>query len=202
MQKGTLLLLCRALLGMHYGFSSRYNWDWPSQSVNQNGTRRVKSIVSKTAKFIIETADYKAIFNLKEFDEEWVDVVIKFALHPELGDLSLESVPEMVTFRDLHWLVDYFDQHVDGLRRSQDHISPVFLTHNFGFQIQALPGSVLIMENGEESVEFEILFLICIGQRKDYPRAFFGGQSGISGEQIKAFKESLYMALESLKNGP
>src|SRR4029453_9240655 len=86
--------------------------------------------------------------------KELADVVVELVPDRNLGDVTVQSVPTLMTVRDLSRLVAYFEEHIARLQQHPDSESDVFVPLELGFQVQALAGEVQTGDDGEFSVRF------------------------------------------------
>ena len=111
---------------------------------------------SMVQKYVLETEGYRICFALQETQaaKESAEVVVELILDRNLGDVAVQSVPTLMTVRDLSRLVAYFEAHIARLQQHPDSESDVFVPLELGFQVQALAGEVQAGDDGEFSVRF------------------------------------------------
>ena len=148
-------------------------------------------------KYVLEADGYRICFDLKETQaaKESVDMIVKLVLDKNLGDVAVQSVPTLMTIRDLYRLVAYFEEHVARLRQNPDSESYVFVPMELGFQVQGLAGEVQAGNDGE----FSVRFLVNVGESSPAGhRVYIGGESVVTLKNLQVFLASLHEALAAL----
>jgi hypothetical protein len=150
-----------------------------------------KNMVQKCA---LETEGYLICFALQETQaaKESAEVVIELILDRSLGNVAVQSVPTLMTVRDLSRLEAYFEEHIARLQRHPDSESYVFVPLELGFQVQALAGEVQAGDDGE----FSVRFFVNVGEsRQAGHRVYIGGESVVTLKNLRVFLASLHEAL-------
>jgi hypothetical protein len=138
---------------------------------------------------VLEAESYRVVFHFKNAatDGNYLDTLIELSLHPELGTLSVKSVPTFLSVSDLRRLIAYLEEHIAGLEEDAGKESGTFVPLELGFQAQALAGEV----ESESEGEFSLLFLVNVGQREDCSPAYVGAESVVNVAKIKDFTSAL-----------
>ena len=145
-------------------------------------------------KYVLETDGYWICFDLKgtQAAKESVEVVVELVLDRNLGDVAVKSIPTLMTVRDLHRLVAYFEEHIALLQQNPDSESYVFVPMELGFQVHALAGEVQAGNDGE----FSVRFLLNVGESSPVGhRVYIGGESVVTLKNLRVFLASLHEAL-------
>jgi len=145
-------------------------------------------------KYVLETEGYRICFALQETQaaKESADVVVELILDRTLGDVSVQSVPTLITVRDLSRLMAYFEEHIARLQQHPDSESYVFVPLELGFQVQALAGEVQAEDDGE----FSVRFFVNVGESSQAGhRVYMGGESVVTLKNLRVFLASLHGAL-------
>lgn len=138
----------------------------------------------------LHTVGYRADFHMTPVDRpgEFLDVVVELALCPELGGMTIKSVPNFVTVGEMRRLVRYLEEHVARLLDDPSHESYTFAPTEAGFNVRALAGDV----DSETEGAFSLLFLVNVGcNATDGTRVYAGAESVIDVEKVKEFASSL-----------
>ncbi|MBW4612033.1 MAG: hypothetical protein KME21_01880 [Desmonostoc vinosum HA7617-LM4] len=146
--------------------------------------------VTTSSKCLLVTEGYKIIFNLKSLEttKQYMDLIVKFQLDPNLAFVAVKSQPALISITDLKRLVTYFEEHIAQLQENPNRESYTFLTCDLGFQVQALSGEVRSPHEGE----FSIRFMVNVGQNNaEASRTYVGGESVVTLENIQSFTSSL-----------
>jgi hypothetical protein len=145
-------------------------------------------------KYVLETDGYRIYFDLQKTQatQESVEVVVELVLDPHLGDVTVQSVPTLMTVRDVYRLVAYFEAHIARLQQHPDSESSVFVPMELGFQVHALAGEVQAGDDGE----FSLRFLVNVGDsRQAGHRVYIGGEAVVTLKNLRVFLASLHEAL-------
>lgn len=145
-------------------------------------------------KCILETDGYQVIFYLSSlnYTQEQVGIILMFVLNPVLGTVTLKTPAHSISTKDLHRLIEYFEQHIVNIKKNPDIDSYAFVTYGLDFQIQALSGIVLSDNEGS----FSLQVLINVGQADEgASRTYVGGESVVKFENVQKFTSCLQMAL-------
>jgi hypothetical protein len=145
----------------------------------------------------LQTAGYRVDFHVTPVDRpgEFLDAVVELALGPELGGLTIRSVPNFVTVGEMRRLVRYLEEHVVRLLEDPSHESYTFAPTEAGFNVRALAGDVASDTEGA----FSLLFLVNVGfNATDGTRVYAGAESVIDVEKVKEFAGSLGAAVPDL----
>jgi hypothetical protein len=145
-------------------------------------------------KYVLETEGYRICFALQEIQaaKESVEVVVELILDRNLGDVAVQSVPTLMTVRDVSRLVAYFEAHIACLQQHPDSESYVFVPLELGFQVQALAGEVQAGDDGE----FSVRFFVNVGESSQAGhRVYIGGESVVTLKNLRVFLASLHEAV-------
>jgi hypothetical protein len=151
-----------------------------------------------TGKCLLETEGYRILFEFKSLEttQKNVDMMVEFELAPNLGSISVKSIPAFIAIKDLQRLLMYFQKHIARLQEDSDTESDTFLDYGLGFQLQALSGEVRSASDGE----FNLRFMLNIGQSSaGASRTYIGGESQVKVENINSFASSLQAALREFR---
>lgn len=145
-------------------------------------------------KYVLETEGYRVCFALQETQaaKESMEVVVELVLDRNLGDVAVQSVPTLMTVRDVSRLMAYFEEHIIRLQQHPDSESSVFVPLELGFQVQALAGEVHAGDDGE----FSVRFFVNVGASSPAGhRVYIGGESVVTLKKLQVFLASLHEAL-------
>jgi hypothetical protein len=145
-------------------------------------------------KYVLETEGCRICFALQETPaaKESAEVVVELVLDRNLGDVTVQSVPTLMTVHDLSRLGAYFAAHIARLQQHPDSESSVFVPLELGFQVQALAGEVQTGDDGE----FSLRFFVNVGESSPAGhRVYIGGESVVSLKKLRVFLASLHEAL-------
>ena len=137
-----------------------------------------------TAKCVLKTEGYQAIFEFDKKHQEVIGLVVEFKLNPQLQELSLKSVSSFITINDIQRLATYLENHIACLRENPDSISEIFMDYSLAFQMQAFEGNIDVDIEGD----FSIQTLINLGMYdQESSRTYIGGISVITLENAEKF---------------
>jgi hypothetical protein len=162
--------------------------------VKENRYRAKRWENNMVQKYVLETEGYRIGFALQETQatQESADVVVELILDRNLGNVAVQSVPTLMTVRDLSRLVAYFEAHIARLQQHPDSESDVFVPLELGFQVQALAGEVQAGDDGE----FSVRFFVNVGtSSQEGHRVYIGGESVVTLKNLRVFLASLHEAL-------
>jgi hypothetical protein len=145
-------------------------------------------------KYVLETEGYQICFALQETQatKESAEVVVELILDRNLGNVAVQSVPTLMTVRDVVRLVAYFEEHIARLEQHPDSESYVFVPLELGFQVQALAGEVQAGDDGE----FSVRFFVNVGESSQAGhRVYIGGESVVTLKNLRVFLAALHEAL-------
>jgi hypothetical protein len=143
----------------------------------------------------LDTEGFSLVVSLQApIVEDWVDGRIELRLHPELGNLVIQSAPTSFQERDLRGLIEYLEGHITQLQQEPETAASVFVPLELGFQLQALSGDV---ESDDEG-EFTIQVLANVGQREECSRTYVGAKGVVTVASVRAFLSALEQSLATL----
>ncbi len=145
-------------------------------------------------KCVLETDGYQIIFELSSIknSQKLVNLVIELRLDPQLGEMSVRSVPSRIALQNLQRLLSYFEQHIIALKADPNNESPVFLTEGLGFQMQALAGEFYTEAEGNCNIRV----MINVGKHtQGYASTYIGGESVIEFVKIHSFTSEIQAVL-------
>ena len=150
------------------------------------------------SKCLLQTDGYHVVFNLQHLDttKNYIDTIIEFILDPVISEISLKSIPTLIALSDWQELIAYFEQHIICLQQNPSYQSDPFVPRELGFQIKALSGEIISLNEGE----FSLLFMINAGRsHEDVSSTYIGGESAITLENLQNFLSSIRTTLDLLK---
>lgn len=122
-------------------------------------------------------------------------MVVEISAVPQLGGISVKSVPTFMAIDDLRGPISYFDQHIAALQQNPDHEADIFVHLELGFQVQALAGEV----RSENDGEFTLRLMVNVGQpAAESARTYFGGEAVVTLKEVKDFTRSINATLAGL----
>ncbi|NEP09523.1 MAG: hypothetical protein F6K14_04680 [Symploca sp. SIO2C1] len=149
-------------------------------------------------KCFLETDGYQIIFELSSIkdSQKLVNLVIELRLDPQLGEMSVRSVPSRIAPQNLQGLVSYFEQHIFALKADSNNESPVFLTEGLGFQMQALAGEFYTEAEGNCNIRV----MINVGKHSQgYASTYIGGESVVEFFKIHSFTSEIQAVLREFR---
>jgi hypothetical protein len=139
---------------------------------------------------VLDAGGYRVTFTFQPTGatKKYVDALIELTLDPQLGNVSVKSVPTFLALSDLRRLATYLKDHLSGIKIDPERASYIFLPIELGFQVQGLSGEVDTDEEGEVILRF----MVNVGENPDDgSRVYVGAESIVAVERIEEFVSSL-----------
>ena len=143
---------------------------------------------------LLKTNGYRVGFEFQNWvnNQEDVELVIKFLLDPQLGQVKVKSRPFLMAVEDLERLITYFKQHLKCLAQDPDYESSIFTPLELGFQLQALSGEIRALNDGE----FSLSFMLNVGRGDDDASVYVGGEGVVMLSNLNIFIASIQQILK------